>query len=156
MTSTTGFILASALLVLVVLGILLPPLWRTPKPAKTVNRGEANLDIFRDQMRELERDHDEGILTDADLKQAKSELQRRLLDEVHPETVPQAMSGGRQTALALLIALPLAATGRLPDPRQSAGARSDANADADADANRATADRSDAWQIGRKAQAEPG
>lgn len=110
MTSTTGFILASALLVLVVLGILLPPLWRTPKPAKTVNRGEANLDIFRDQMRELERDHDEGILTDADLKQAKSELQRRLLDEVHPETVPQAMSGGRQTALALLIALPLAAT----------------------------------------------
>ena len=70
MTSTTGFILASALLVLVVLGILLPPLWRTPKPAKTVNRGEANLDIFRDQMRELERDHDEGILTDADLKQA--------------------------------------------------------------------------------------
>ena len=110
MTSTTGFILASALLVLVVLGILLPPLWRTPKPAKTVNRGEANLDIFRDQMRELERDHDEGILTDADLKQAKSELQRRLLDEVHPETVPQAKSGGRQTALALLIALPLAAT----------------------------------------------
>ncbi|SBT04213.1 Cytochrome c-type biogenesis protein CcmI [Candidatus Propionivibrio aalborgensis] len=110
MTSTTGFILASALLVLVVLGILLLPLWRTPKPAKTVNRGEANLDIFRDQMRELERDHDEGILTDADLKQAKSELQRRLLDEVHPETVPQAKSGGRQTALALLIALPLAAT----------------------------------------------
>ena len=110
MTSTTGFILASALLVLVVLGILLPPLWRTPKPAKTVNRGEANLDIFRDQMRELERDHDEGILTDADLKQARSELQRRLLDEVHPETVPQAKSGGRQTALALLIALPLAAT----------------------------------------------
>ena len=56
------------------------------------------------------RDSDEGILTDADLKQVKSELQRRLLDEVHPETVPQAKSGGRQTALALLIALPLAAT----------------------------------------------
>lgn len=110
MTSTTGFILASALLVLVVLAILLLPLWRTSKPANTVNRSEANLDIFRDQMRELERDHNEGILTDADLEQAKTELQRRLLDEVQPETVQQPKGGGRQTALALLIAIPLAAT----------------------------------------------
>lgn len=109
MTSMTGFILASALLVLVVLAILLPPLWRTPKAAATVNQGDANLDIFRDQMRELEHDRNEGILSEADLTQAKSELQRRLLDEVQPETVPQARSGGRLTALALLIAIPLAA-----------------------------------------------
>lgn len=110
MTAMTGFILAAALLVLVVLGILLPPLWRTPKTANAVDRHETNLDIFRDQMRELERDRNEGILTDADLEQAKSELRRRLLDEARPETPSQASSGARRTALALLIALPLAAT----------------------------------------------
>ena len=109
MTVMTGFILASALLVLVVLAMLLPPLWRTRVTATAVNRREANLDILRDQMRELEHDRNEGILTDADLEQAKAELARRLLDEVQPEIAPTTGGGGRKTAFALLIAIPLAA-----------------------------------------------
>lgn len=109
MNSVTGFILAATLLVLVVLAILLLPLWRPPKTASSVGRREANLDILRDQMRELEHDRSEGILSDADLKQAKGELQRRLLDEVQPETTSIAVGGGRLTALALLIFIPLAA-----------------------------------------------
>ena len=42
-------------------------------------------------------------------EQAKGELQRRLLDEVQPEQGLSAFSGGRKTALALLIVIPLAA-----------------------------------------------
>ena len=110
MTAMTGFILAATLLVLVILAILLPPLWRAPKGKSAVDRREANLGIFRDQLSELERDYREGSLAEADFEQAKSELQRRLLEEVHPEAVVAVTQGGRNTALALLIALPLAAS----------------------------------------------
>ena len=110
MTTMTGFILAATLLVLLILAILLPPLLRAPKARNALDRRAANLCIFRDQLSELERDHRDGSLADADFAQAKNELQRRLLDEVQPEVVTQVAKGGRKTALALLIALPLAAS----------------------------------------------
>lgn len=71
----------------------------------------ANLSIFRDQLSELERDHRDGSLADADFAQAKSELQRRLLDEVQPEVVTQlAWAGARRRKRAP--SLPLAASAR--------------------------------------------
>lgn len=109
MTAMTGFIVAAALLLVVVLAFLLPPLLRPPKASRAIDRRDANLDIFRDQLSELERDRREGSLAEADFEQAKGELQRRLLDEVQPEQALSALSGGRKTALALLLALPLAA-----------------------------------------------
>lgn len=109
MTVASGFILAAALLVLVILAILLPPLLRAPGPAGGVDQRQANLDIYRDQLGELERERHEGSLSDTDFEQARSELQRRLLDEVQPETTTPAATGGRRTALLLLIAIPLGA-----------------------------------------------
>ena len=109
MTAMTGFIFAAALLVLVILGILLPPLLRAPKASNAVDRREANLEIFRDQLSELERDRREGSLAETDFEQAKSELQRRLLEEVQSEKHIPSVIGGRKTALALLVAIPLAA-----------------------------------------------
>ena len=110
MTPMTTFILAAALLLLVVLAILLPPLWRAPKASSAVDRRQANLEIFRTQLSELERDRSQGLLSEADFAQARSELQRRLLAEVQPESAPRETLGGRKTALALLIAIPLAAS----------------------------------------------
>ncbi len=112
MTPQMTFILAATLLLLVVLAILLPPLWRAPKPKSAVDRQQANLEIFRAQLGELERDRSQGLLGDDDFEQARSELQRRLLDEVQPDgpdIAPRETRGGRKTALALLIAIPLAA-----------------------------------------------
>ncbi len=109
MTAMTGFIVAAALLVLVVLAFLLPPLLRPPKASRAIDRRDANLDIFRDQLNELERDRSEGSLAEADFEQAKGELQRRLLDEVQPEQGLSGLRGGRKTALALLLVIPLAA-----------------------------------------------
>lgn len=111
MTAMTGFILAAALLLLVVLGIVLRPLLRGAKGPSAVDRREANLDIFRDQLNELERDHRQGLLADADFEQAKRELQRRLLEDVQPQSVPPEGKRGRKTALALLVVIPLAAAG---------------------------------------------
>jgi len=109
MTPQTTFILAAALLLLVVLAILVPPLWRAPKAKSAVNRQQANLEIFRAQLGELERDRSQGLLGEDDFAQARSELQRRLLVEVQPESPPRETRSGRKTALALLIAIPLAA-----------------------------------------------
>ena len=109
MTALTSFILAATLLVVVTLAILLPSLLRTPKVSRAVDRKEANLDIFRDQLSELERDRNEGSLAEVDFEQARRELQRRLLEEVPTETTKQGKAGGRKTALALLVIVPLAA-----------------------------------------------
>ena len=110
----TGFIIVAALLVVAVLAILLPPLLptlrRTPRSSGAADRSEANLAIFRDQIKELEREHHDGLLTDADFEQSRSELQRRLLDEVEPPTAELTdVPGGRRTALTLLLIIPLAA-----------------------------------------------
>jgi cytochrome c-type biogenesis protein CcmH len=114
MTPQIAFVLIALLLVVAVLAIMLPALWRAPRPARAADRREANLGIFRDQLAELERDRRAGSLADADFEQARSELQRRLLDEANEanegEPAPSApvRTGSRQTALALLVAIPLA------------------------------------------------
>jgi cytochrome c-type biogenesis protein CcmH len=103
------FILLAGLLLVAVLALLLPPLLRQPKSVSVADRREANLAIFRDQLSELEHDRDEGALAANDFEQAKAELQRRLLGEVLVEESLPARHGGRTTALALLMAIPLAA-----------------------------------------------
>lgn len=108
MTTLMAFILAATLLVLLVLAIMLWPLWRAPKPSGAVDRRAANLEIFRDQLRELENDHHQGLLAEADFEQARSELQRRLLEDVQPQVKTSLVIGGRKTALVLLVVIPLA------------------------------------------------
>ena len=106
----TAFLIAAALLVVAVIALLLPPLLRTPRFSGSTDQSEANLAIFRDQLAELERERREGSLAEADFAQAKSELQRRLLEEVPALAAPATADGGRrQTALALLVLIPLAA-----------------------------------------------
>lgn len=127
----TQFALFALLLLAVVAAFLLPPLWRTPRRAATVDdRKTANLAIFRDQLAELERERREGTLADADFEHAKTELQRRLLEEVDPDSPTQttAAAPSRKTALILGVLLPVLALGaygllgnpRALDPAQTA------------------------------------
>ncbi len=114
MSGPVSFFLGAASLLLIVLAILLRPLLRQHKPENAVDRRQANLDILRDELRELEKSRSEGSLSESDFEQARRELQRRLLEEVEPtdNAAPAARhSGGKRTAIALLIALPLAASG---------------------------------------------
>lgn len=124
MTPSIAFVAAATLLVLLVLAILLRPLWRAPKASDAVDRQAANLDIFRDQLRELESDRDQGLLASSDFEQARDELQRRLLDDVEAQqpnsAQPVPERPGRKTALALLVLIPLTAAvayGVLGNPR---------------------------------------
>ena len=111
MSPIAGFALGATLLLIAVLAILLPPLLRPFRPQRAVSQREANLAIFRQELRELENEYQEGTLAEAEFGQASSELKRRLLDETDIDTPshPTSTPPERNTALALLIALPLTA-----------------------------------------------
>lgn len=111
----TQFAIYATLLIVVVAAFILPPLWlglRAPRPK--AERKEANLAIFRDQLRELEAEKTEGMLAEADFEQARRELQRRLLEEVEPDdavtqATPASHAPSRKTAIAILLLLPVLA-----------------------------------------------
>lgn len=121
----TEFIILAALLVAAAILIMAVPLLRrAPDAASSAagasQRREANLAILRDQLAELENERREGTLSDADFEQAKGELQRRLLEETQAEetqaeavqspeaSTASAHAAGRKSALAVLLALPIA------------------------------------------------
>ena len=106
------FVLCAALIVALACAFLLPPLWSGRRRAAVDNdRQAANLAIFRDQLAELERERQEGLLAAADFDHARQELQRRLLDEAGPaaDAAAGAAAPSRKAALALLVLLPLGA-----------------------------------------------
>ena len=110
----TIFIALATLMTVAVAILLAIPLLRRPKSATVtgVDRSTINLGIFRDQLAELEAEHNEGSLTAADFEQAKTELQRRLLEDVKPEALPGKESApSRKTALVICLLLPLAGLG---------------------------------------------
>ena len=109
MTPFSGFVLVAVLLLVVVLAIVVRPLWRTVADVAptAADRRAANLAIYRDQLAELERDRDDGSLAEADFVAARSELQRRLLDEAQPGAGVVQQGGGRKAAYVLLAAMPL-------------------------------------------------
>lgn len=109
---TVTFLIAALVLLAVVLAFLLFPLLRV-RAADGKSRSEQNAAIYREQLRELENDRSEGLLSPEAFAEAERELQRRLLAE-NNGTVPTATPTARparRTAIALLILLPAAAFG---------------------------------------------
>ena len=112
---SASFLIAAAVLLIVVLAFFLRPLLR-PRRSEQTTRQAMNAAIYREQLRELESDLQEGSLTPAAFEEAQRELQRRLLNESSEsndsEAAPvPAAKGGRRTAVALLLILPLASAG---------------------------------------------
>lgn len=109
---TTFIALATLLIVVAAIPLALPLLRRPRSEASGTDRQAANLAIFRDQLAELEHERNEGSLSAADFEQAKTELQRRLLEEASP-----AQQGGkeaapaRKTAILVILMLPLIGLG---------------------------------------------
>ena len=105
----TGFFISAAVLIAVSLIVLLMPLLRQAR-AEIVSRTAINVDIYRDQLAELERDAAAGILEQADYEASRSELQRRLIEDAEGEGSGEPVAhSGRLMALVLGITLPVAA-----------------------------------------------
>ena len=106
----TSFIIAAALLTLLSLSFLLWAMLRR-KSGISDNRRALNAAVYRDQLLELEREHTEGSLADADYAQAQEEVQRRLLEDI--DTSPEILDSnrGRKWVWVTLLLFPLVAAG---------------------------------------------
>lgn len=104
-----SFALAAALLVAVALAFLLPPLLRRA-PQSGVSTDAANVSVYRDQLADLEADVTRGVLSADQLAQARSEIERRLADDLRAADAPIAVPrSARWVALAIAIAVPAVA-----------------------------------------------
>jgi len=105
----TAFWIAAGLLGTLVLAVLCWPLLRH-KPAAHASRQAINTAIYRDQLAELDRDLASGALSQADYASARSEIERRVLEDVADDSAPaDAPRRLPRTALGLVLTLPLAA-----------------------------------------------
>jgi len=107
----TYFYLAAATLVVVALLLLLRPWWLSGRRGVGADfLPTLNAAIHRDRLAELERDHRNGMLSAADLAEAREELQRQVLDDTAAEAVT-ADAADRRSVIAIALLLPLLAAG---------------------------------------------
>lgn len=108
------FWIICALFLAIALLFVLLPLWRGSLKSNAVQRDSANLEIFRDQIAEMDADLRNGLLTQEMYEQGKRELQSRLLEEVgEAKNVSPAAARNplKVLALALSVLLPVTAVG---------------------------------------------
>lgn len=108
MTATFGLIVSA--MTLCVVGLLLRPLLK--RPSAVTNEQEKTLPVYRQQFSELEQDRADGLLTDEQYRTARSELERRVLEETGATEASIAVAGGlvnlRLVALSLAMIIPVA------------------------------------------------
>ena len=105
----TGFAIGAAIAVIIVLLLVLRPLlWRRPQAA-TASHLQLNAAIYRDQFTELDRDRKEGVLSEEDYQQARMEMQRRVLEDGRDDDVMIMTQAPKKTMVGVALFLPLAA-----------------------------------------------
>jgi cytochrome c-type biogenesis protein CcmH len=106
------FWVLTAGLALLALVFVLPPLLRTRSPASLRQRNQVNIDVYRDQLSDLEAEHAQGSLDAEQFQAAKLELENRLAEDALSEADrPIVAKGGRRLGIALGIAIPVLAFG---------------------------------------------
>jgi cytochrome c-type biogenesis protein CcmH len=104
---TQFWIICAGLLLLALLFVVLP-LWRSKVRNNDVERNAANLEIFRDQIAEMDADLRNGLLTQELYEQGKKELQARLLEEANPDAAaPSLLKRNPHKVLAVVLAVVL-------------------------------------------------
>ncbi len=103
----TLFWLAAAALAAGMVALLLRPFWGARAPAR-ISRRQANISIYRDQLRELDADLRAGTLAQADYDRARRELESRALEDAAHDA-PLAAKRGRGPMLAVAAGVPVLA-----------------------------------------------
>jgi cytochrome c-type biogenesis protein CcmH len=104
----TVFWLVGVLLAAAALFLILQPLL-FHKGTSRVSRREANISIYRDQLRELDADLRAGMLAQADYERARRELEARALEDAGASAEIAAGRGSRGVAWAIGAGIPLIA-----------------------------------------------
>jgi cytochrome c-type biogenesis protein CcmH len=111
------FYVICALLIVIALAFVLPPVLQRSDDAEVVldeERKQANIAIYRDQLSELEADLRNGIIAEDQYAQDRDEIERRLLEDVAtPQSKKKAATAAPisalNTAYLLGFGLPLVA-----------------------------------------------
>lgn len=102
------FWVIAGLLAAAAVALLLRPLL-SRRVGESISREALNATLYGDQMRELEADLRTGAISAGDFEAASRELKARLLADVGEPEAPRPERGGRGTAIALGVAIPLCA-----------------------------------------------
>lgn len=98
------------LFIAVALAFVLPPLLRRDVRLGQVDRKEANVAIYYDQLAELKADLDSGELDAAQYEDARREIEKRLSEDVPLESAPVAAAqAGRWPGFVLAGSIPVLA-----------------------------------------------
>jgi cytochrome c-type biogenesis protein CcmH len=103
-----------ALMILLALYFILPPLLGRRETTPPHEAQAANILIYQDQHKEMEADLKNGLVSEEQFQLDKRELERRLIDDVSPPSAdiagePKVAFSSRNLAFVLAGALPLAA-----------------------------------------------
>ncbi len=109
----TAFWISAALLLVLALALVLPALLKTNGGHKNPANGaaQANLSVLRSQLTQLDADFAAGSINAEQLALAKSEIERRALEEESAPESSVAPAKSTRTALALGLLIPLLALG---------------------------------------------
>jgi cytochrome c-type biogenesis protein CcmH len=105
------FWIAAVVCVVIAMAFVLPALLRTRSGAGKAVRRDVNIAVYQDQMKEMEADRANGLLSDAQYQSAKRELEARLADDaLTPDDAPEpGRVGSRRLGYTLGAVLPVAA-----------------------------------------------
>lgn len=99
-------IILSAVLAFIAAACVVVPLLR--RPAGSVRRADYDLQVYRDQLGEVDRDVERGLLTPTQAEAARVEIQRRMLStDAEDSTASAPAQGGRSFRVALAVFLGL-------------------------------------------------
>jgi cytochrome c-type biogenesis protein CcmH len=104
-----------ALMIVIAIAFVLPPALQRGEESNVVSddeRKQANIEVYRDQLSELEADLRNGIVAEEQYAQDRDEIERRLLEDTaitRSKTTGAAPINARNTAYLLGIGLPLVA-----------------------------------------------
>ena len=105
------FWIIAALLMLLAFWFILPALLNKPGADEDIERREANVLVYKDQYRELEADLKNGLIGEAQYRAEKSELERRLLEDVASKSAaaPPNKKGTNAFAYGVAAFIPIGA-----------------------------------------------
>jgi len=110
--SVTLFWAAAAASVAIALAFVLPPLLRKKEVAAKAARRDINIAVYRDQMKEMEADRGNGLLSEEQFQAGKLELEARLAEDALAKAdAVMAPVASRRLGFTLAGVLPVAAFG---------------------------------------------
>ncbi len=103
----TVFWVVAAMFLLGALLLMLPPLWRTRPADPSLAAAGANIAVYRDQLREAERDLAADLITPERFEQTRSEIRRRVLEDTELGQAGSRHGASPLTAFVLAVLIPL-------------------------------------------------